>query len=264
MTWNPQQYHRFATLRARPADDLVARLPPDLAPRRVIDLGCGGGRLTRQLARRWPEAEVIGVDGSAAMLAEARAGAPGITWVEADLARWQPPGPAELIIANAALHWLGQHEILFPTLMTRLAPGGVLAVQMPRNDGAPSHTLVRQTVAEGPWAEALAGIMPEARVAPPEAYLGWLGPVSADLDLWECHYYQRLEGPDAVLEWLKGTTLVPLLARLQDQPAWLEQFLGELGSRLRQAYPPQADGRTVFPFRRLFLIARAGQRRTSG
>ena len=70
-TWDPAQYEGFAEHRARPFHDLVGRVRAE-APRVVVDLGCGPGTLTRTLAERWPDAEVIGLDDSPAMLERAR------------------------------------------------------------------------------------------------------------------------------------------------------------------------------------------------
>src|SRR5262245_42625243 len=139
MPWDPTQYLKFADQRLRPALDLLNRI--DLAdPAEVYDLGAGAGNVTRHLRARWPHAHVTGVDNSEAMLAKA-AEAPGIDWQRADLATWRPPRPADLLYSNAALQHLGEHERLFPALLALLAPGGVLAAQMPVDHAAPSATL---------------------------------------------------------------------------------------------------------------------------
>ena len=139
MAWDPTQYLKFADHRLRPAIDLLNRI--DVAePGEVVDLGAGAGNVTRLIKMRWPTARVTGVDTSPEMLAKAAAAAPEITWVLADLGRWRPERPVDVIYSNAALHWLEGHDTLFPALLSSLAPGGVLAVQMPRNFSAPSHT----------------------------------------------------------------------------------------------------------------------------
>jgi trans-aconitate methyltransferase len=152
--WDPAKYLEFAGPRLRPALDLLARVPLG-APATVYDLGCGAGNVTRLLAERWPAAAVTGVDGSPAMLRTAREAAPAVTWEEADLGTWHPTRPADLLFSNAALHWLDDHARLFPRLIGDLAPGGVLAVQMPRNHGAPSHTEMVAAAEAGPWRERL-------------------------------------------------------------------------------------------------------------
>ncbi len=251
MPWNPTQYLRFAEPRRRPALDLLARIP-DLEPRTVVDLGCGTGALAGLLAERWPDAAVLGIDRSAEMLARARDDHPGIVWQEADLATWQPEAPVDVIYSNAALHWVGDHGVLLPRLMAALAPGGVLAVQMPRNFDAPSHTLIRELLAEPRWA----GRVPArpAAVLDPADYHNLLTPHAAEVDLWETTYLHALTGAAPVLEWVRGTALVPVAEALSG--AEFDAFTAEYRRRLALAYPPRPDGVTLFPFRRLFLVAR--------
>lgn len=251
-SWDPGQYLKFADHRLRPALDLMARIPP-VAARTVYDLGCGPGTITRLLAERWPDARVTGVDASAEMLARARALAPGIDFVAADLARWAPPAPAELLFSNAALQWLDGHETLFPRLLSCVAPGGVLAVQMPRNFAAPSHRLLDETVQAGPWRDRLAGLRRAVPVAPPAAYHRLLAPHAASLDIWEAEYLHRLEGADPVVEWTKGTALRPFLDALDAETC--AAFLADYSRRVGAVYPPEPDGATLFPFRRLFIVA---------
>jgi trans-aconitate 2-methyltransferase len=250
--WDPRQYLRFAGHRLRPAIDLLDRI--DLSgPETVFDLGCGAGNVTVLLRERWPAAAITGVDGSADMLAKARETAPAIDWVETDMAGWAPDAPVDLIYSNAALHWLGGHDTLFPRLIEGLAPGGVLAVQMPRNFGAPSHTAMADAARAGPWRATLEPLLKPSPVAEPAFYYDVVAPHVAALDIWESEYLQVLDGDDPVAEWTKGTWLRPLLDAL-DEPD-RAGFEAEYRARVRQAYPRRADGKTLFPFRRLFLVA---------
>lgn len=250
--WDPRQYLRFSGHRLRPAVDLLNRI--DLAePKRIVDLGCGAGNVTVLLRDRWPSAALTGVDGSADMLAQARAAAADVKWIEADMARWTPAAPPDLIYSNAALHWLGDHEALFPRLVDMLAPGGVLAVQMPRNFGAPSHTAMADAARSGPWRDRLEPLLRPPPVSEPDVYYGLLAPLAATIDIWETDYLQVLEGDDPVAEWTKGTWLRPLLDALEEPDR--SGFELVYRERVRAAYPRRADGRTLFPFRRLFVIA---------
>jgi trans-aconitate 2-methyltransferase len=250
--WDPGQYLEFADHRLRPALDLLARVPL-AAPAVVYDLGCGAGNVTRLLAERWPGAAVTGVDGSAAMLTRARALRAPVEWIEADLRTWQVPRPADLIFSNAALHWLDDHATLFPRLTAALAPGGVLAVQMPRNHGAPSHTEMVAAAGAGPWRARLTPVLRARPVAAPDAYYDMLAPHVARLDVWETEYLHVLDGDSPVVEWTRGSALKPLLDALEE--ADRSAFLAEYARRIARAYPRRPDGRTVFPFRRLFLVA---------
>ena len=256
MPWDPAQYLKFAGHRLRPALDLLNRI--DLsAPRFVYDLGAGAGNVTRLLRARWPDAHITGVDDSAEMLAKAAAESPDITWQQADLGAWRPSRPADLIYSNAALHWLPDHPRLFPALFDALAPGGVLAVQIPRNFSAPSHTSISEAAMSGPWRAKLEPLLRPAPVHEPDIYYGLLAAQAKSLDMWETEYVQALEGKDPIKEWVKGTWLRPLLDAL-DGPE-RDDFEAAYARLVARAYPPRADGRTLFPFRRLFMIAeRAG------
>ena len=214
------------------------------------------GNVTQLLAARWPQASITGVDDSAAMLEKAAATVAGVTWVQQGLASWRAHKPADLIFSNAALHWLPDHEQLFPALIAQLAPSGVLAVQMPRNFHAPSHTLIADTVRGGPWRARLEALLVPSPVAEPAFYYRVLNPLVARLDIWETEYLQLLRGADPVKEWTKGTWLKQFLDAL-DEPQRTE-FENDYAARLRQAYPALEDGTTLFPFRRLFLVAIRG------
>jgi trans-aconitate 2-methyltransferase len=189
------------------------------------------------------------------MLAKARALGDEVRWIEGDIARWSPEQPLDLIFSNAALQWLEGHEALFPRLLRALAPGGWLAVQMPRNFAAPSHRLMRETAAEAPWGERLRGLLRSEPVLPPAGYYELLAPLASELDLWETDYLHVLEGETPVLDWVKGTGLRPLLDALGNAQE-REAFTTRYQARLAGAYPRRSDGKTLFPFRRLFLIAK--------
>lgn len=249
--WDPGQYARYGGERLRPAMDLLARVPLE-APGRVVDLGCGTGTATRWLQARWPQAHVVGVDQSAAMLGKARAEVPGVEWVEADIARWRSSVAVDLVYSNAALHWLPDHAEVLARWMDMLLPGGVLAVQVPDNFAAPSHTLVADTILAGSWRARLEPLLRPLPVHSIDAYHGMLAPRAASLDLWETQYLHLLEGPDPVKEWVKGTWLKPFLDALEG--AERDSFEAAYADRVRRAYPPTPGGVTLFPFKRLFMV----------
>jgi trans-aconitate 2-methyltransferase len=251
MPWNPDQYLKFAQPRLRPALDLIARIELD-QPRHIYDLGCGTGNVTRLLAERWPDAEVTGVDDSAEMLAKAAEGSSRIRWVQQSLATWQPDAPPDVIFSNAALHWLPNHAQLFPALVDTLAPAGVLAVQMPRNFLAPSHTLVYETARAGSWRATLEPMIAPPPVAEPQVYYSILESRADSLDIWETEYLHVLEGKDAVKEWTKGTWLKRFLDALEEPER--SEFEADYARRVGAAYPMLANGKTLLPFRRLFIV----------
>jgi trans-aconitate 2-methyltransferase len=251
--WDPAQYELFAGPRLRPAIDLLGRIPPG-ERRHIVDLGCGGGQVTTLLAALYPEATIVGVDNSPAMLATAATAVPTARFVEAEFEHFEPEAPPDLVVSNAALHWVEGHTDLMLAWARRLTPGGVLAVQMPRNHAAPSHRAIQDTAADGPWAERVQSVRGIRAVATAADYAKALLPQVATVDTWETEYLHILTGPDAVFEWTRGTALLPYLAALGDEA---DGFAEAYRQRLRAAYPPLPDGRTLFPFRRVFVVAQA-------
>lgn len=250
--WNPSQYLRFGNERLQPVIDLIGRIPLE-SPQVIYDLGCGTGSGTVILKERWPGARVTGVDSSESMLERTTSLEADISWQHSDLATWEPSAPADLLFSNAVFHWLDDHRGLFPRLMAKLAPGGILAVQMPLNWGAPTHRLIAETVRGGPWQERLEPHLREFPVLEGQEYYDLLSGQARTIDMWETTYYHILEGQDPVVEWTKGSILRPLLDLLEETEAGT--FLEMYRSRIGLAYPQQADGKTVLPFRRLFFMA---------
>ena len=250
-TWEPQTYLRYADLRFRAGLDLMARIPAN-AYRVIYDLGCGTGHLTKILAERFPEATVTGVDSSPEMLAEAQREFPGIRWQQADIRAWSPDQIPDLIFTNAALHWVPDHERLLPRLVGMLREGGVLAMQVPRHFESPSHLELKAMVLGSPWRDRLEPLL-LATIPPPEAYWRWLLPHARNVDIWESIYLQVLDGPDPVVNFMKGTALRPFLSALPESDG--TEFVAEFATRMARAYPPESSGQTLFPFRRLFLVA---------
>lgn len=254
--WDANQYNKFAAERARPFADLLAQVergPDDT--RNIVDLGCGPGTLTRQLAERWPAAHVVGVDSSPDMLAKARPLAiPGrLEFVQTDFAGWSPDQPVDFIFSNAALHWIDDHEALLRRLAEWLAPGGTLAVQMPNRFDGPIQRTIDEAAADPRWAAQLEGVgLHKGSVQPVEWYARQLEDLGFAVNAWETTYVHVLSGEDPVLEWFRGSGLRPLLARLGD--ADREQFSGQLAARFRGLYPPR-NGTTLFPMPRLFFVA---------
>ena len=252
MTWDPTVYMAFGNERTRPALELVARVPVD-RPRLVVDLGCGTGNSTAALAQRWPEARLIGVDSSPAMLAKARASSVAAQWIQADIGAWTSPEPVSVIYSNATFQWVDDHQPIFVRLLNSVEEGGALAVQMPRNFDAPSHVLLRETAAHGPWAGVTARLARPHPVCEPYEYYDLLAAHARRVDIWETEYLQVLEGEDAVFNWVSGTALVPYHDALAG--ALREDFMAAYRARLSQAYPRGADGSTLFPFKRIFILA---------
>lgn len=251
MTWNPDTYLQFAGPRTRPAAELLARVPVE-SPARVVDLGCGPGNSTALLAARWPEARLEGLDSSEEMLAQARASGVTADWVLADLAQWRPGAVYDVVYSNATLQWLPDHDALLPRLMGFVSQSGVLAFQVPVNLEAPSHALMREVASDPRWKAKLAGVR-EIHGSTAQGTYEILKPHAALLDIWTTEYLQVLDGEDAVYRWVSATGLRPFVQALEGQEQ--ASFIATYKARLNQAYPRRADGTTLFPFQRLFVVA---------
>ena len=143
--WDSAQYGTFLDWRTRPSRDLLQRV--DLASaRRIIDLGCGPGNSTALCVERWPAASIIGLDSSQEMIKLARALQPGPQFEVGDIGDWvrqanHPGERVDLIFSCAALQWVDDHADVFPRLIRKLAPDGVLAVHMPAYDAIPNRVM---------------------------------------------------------------------------------------------------------------------------
>lgn len=252
--WSPERYARFADLRLRPARDLVAQVQ-GLPVGDVIDLGCGNGPVAETLAAAFPARALIGVDASPAMLAKARETGRYADMIEADIATWAPERPPAMIFSNAALHWLPDHAALLPRLAGFLAPGGTLAVQMPRQTAAPSHRFLRDIAAAlHPDRFDFAHWVPPVQLA--EGYWRMLAPLG-EVTAWETDYVQRLDpSPDGhpVRRFTEATVMRPFVDKLS--PPEAAAFVAAYEEALGVAYPLMADGAALFPFRRCFFTLR--------
>jgi trans-aconitate 2-methyltransferase len=252
-SWDAQLYLRFSKERTQAAIDLAARI--QLAgPRRIVDLGCGPGNSTSVLRARWSQAEITGLDQSAEMLAEARHAFPGQAWLQADIGAWTADQPYDLVYSNAAIQWVRGHARLMPHLLEQVAPGGALAVQIPAHSGSPLHLRMRQIALDERWRERMGGAINSIVEEPPAYYYDLLAPLCSRLELWETEYIHVLDSVAAILEFIRGTGLRPYLEALGNEPD-RELYMSLLADTVAHDYPQQADGKVLFPFRRLFFIA---------
>jgi trans-aconitate 2-methyltransferase len=252
MSWSAAQYLKFEDERTRPVFDLIARAPAE-GVSRAADIGCGPGNSTEVLRARYPEARIVGIDSSPDMIAAARKRMADVAFEVADIARWDGQG-FDVILANAVIQWIPDHEALLPALTAKLSPGGTLAVQTPDNLDEPSHRLMRDVAAQGPWAAKLAGA---TRARAPRRGADWyfrlLRRHAGKVEIWRTTYFHALAGPRAIVEWVKGTGLRPFIDPL-DAPE-REAYLAAYEAEIAKAYPAEADGAVLLPFPRLFFVA---------
>jgi trans-aconitate 2-methyltransferase len=259
-TWNSEQYLKFGDERTRPCRDLAARIAvPDA--RRVIDLGCGPGNSTEVLAARWPDATITGLDSSEAMLDAARKSQPEGEWLKDDIVEWASDGGGpryDVVFANASLQWIPDHAANFPRLLARVAPAGAFAAQLPGNHDGPTHQLMRDIAASSSWRRWFPnGKVREWHSSNLAHYHDVLAPHSARLDIWETTYLHIFSAVEDIVEWYKGSGMRPYLEAI-DSETERERFIAEYLVAIRPLYRPQSNGRVLFPFRRLFMIAYRG------
>jgi trans-aconitate 2-methyltransferase len=267
--WSATQYLKFGNERTRAVYDLLSQARQHVRTEtpRIYDLGCGPGNSTSALLAAFPSAKATGMDSSPDMLSKATAALPAAEFVQGDLATFEAPG-ADVLFSNAVFHWLRTPQRI-PTLVRLfqgLAPGGVLAIQVPDNYHAPSHRLMRETASApgAAWssffADANIGELSDAQrpdldpIEAPGAFYDALVPFAQNVNIWRTEYYHVLADAGAIVEWVKGTGLQPYLHRIGDEDA-KKAFLGEYERRLVEAYPELKDGKLLLGYPRLFVVA---------
>jgi trans-aconitate 2-methyltransferase len=252
--WSATQYLIFEDERTRPSRDLIAQIPLAHAAC-VVDLGCGPGNSTELLFDRYPSAEVIGIDSSPDMLRQARKRLPDCAFIEADLAAWKPTARTDVLFASGSLQWVPNHLAVLRRLLEGLPSGGMLAVQMPDNANEPALRLMQEVAGRAPWAgkPALRGIVQEALPSPGD-YYDLLRPICSELDIWHTVYNHVMDGPEAIVEWFKGSVLRPYFLAL-DGPKMEREFLFDYTEEVKRAYDTRFDGTMLLQFPRLFIVA---------
>ena len=248
--WSPAKYLKFEDERTRAARDLLAQVPLTTA-RKVVDVGCGPGNSTEQLAWRFPGADILGIDTSPAMLEEARRRLPKLRFELADANVWSPEPDTDLVFANATYQWLPRHIERLALALQALKPGAVVAVQMPDNLAEPTHQLMKDVAADGPWATRLKDAARDP-LPSPRTYYDALRPHGARVDIWRTVYNHRLSDAASIVEFVRSTGLKPFLDPLSE--AEREQFLASYTARIATRYPPTVDGSVLLSFPRLFFV----------
>ncbi|MBY5825879.1 trans-aconitate 2-methyltransferase [Rhizobium leguminosarum] len=251
--WSPAQYLKFEDHRTRPAVDLLGRVPgADVVS--AVDIGCGPGNSTELLTTRFPGARVLGMDSSDRMIEAARQRLPAAEFGIGDIESWEPQTPQQLLFANAVLQWVPDHRRLFPRLISFLADGGSLAVQMPDNLNEPTHACMRQAACDARWQERLAAADSERTAIEKAAtYYEILKPHCRHVDIWRTTYFHPLRGLEGIVEWFKSTGLLPYLSRLDEHER--ESYLAIYRGLLAEHYVEAPDGTVLLPFPRLFIVA---------
>ncbi|WP_445179476.1 methyltransferase domain-containing protein [Pseudomonas sp. McL0111] len=257
--WDAKAYQQFSRLRQQPVNELLDRVDLD-NPKRIYDLGCGTGIATQLLAKRWPRAQLRGIDSSAQMLDEARCLPIKASWTQCDLIDWRPEQPADLLLAAAVLHFIDGHQQLLPSLLGHLNPGGCLAAHMPDWRDAPWYRLMLDALNEdGVGGRPLGTAQLRQRMAARpllslEDYYRLLAPLTESLDIWETEQLQVVDGKSPVYDWVKVSALRPVMQALDS--AEQARFIYHYLMRVHAHYPQEGNGHTLFPFKRIFIVAK--------
>jgi trans-aconitate 2-methyltransferase len=249
MPWSPEHYHQFQNERFAPFNDLLA-LVKIRERLRVVDLGCGTGELTRKLADKLPGSEVVGIDSSPEMLEQAREQSrDGLSFEPGSIETVE--GAWDLIFSHAAIHWIDDHRLLIPRLLSLLKPDGQLVVQIPSNHGHATHTLIMEIAAEEPFRTALGGWNRKSPVLSISEYAELLHQHGGiEITVFEKVYPSLLDNSDALAQWTAGSTLVPYFERLPDNLH--EPFMERYRESLAALYPSSP---VFYPFRRTLFAA---------
>lgn len=253
--WDPDNYLRFEDHRTRPAAELAAHVRVT-APETVIDLGCGPGNSTQVLRQRWPDAYILGLDSSPGMISSARENHPGQRWEIGDIGTWSSDQPYDVVFSNAALQWVPDHSRLVPHLFRQVRPGGALAFQIPSRTYCHAQLLIDEVADDASWAPRMQAARSALTIEDPAVYYDLLAPAARTVDMWETVYYQVMDSPAAIVEWISCTGLRPYLEAL-DSDHERQEFIAALLDRVESSYPLQQDGKVLFPFRRTSVIAYA-------
>lgn len=255
--WNAKIYLKFSELRTKPSQDLLEAIHHDFQPHTVYDLGCGTGNSTILLKMRWPNAKVVGIDSSLAMLKEARNSYSNIDFVNGNIERFTPTEKIDCLFANASLQWLDNHNLLIPKLLTNINSGGILAIQMPNNFHMPSHQAIIQILQnKSTWQPYLKklryGILSEPLYQPNYYYDLLTQHKVSSLQLWETKYFQEMENHQEIFDWVKGTSLNPILSMMNSENQ--REFKNEYIKAITPKYKLQVNKKILFPFKRIFII----------
>lgn len=252
--WDPYQYLQFKRERTQPSIDLVARIQMD-DPKTIIDIGCGPGNSTQILSRRWPLADVLGLDKSEKMIQKARHDYPHQKWIVGDASTLETRQTYDIVFSNAAIHWIPRHEILLQRLFQKVNENGILAVQVPVNQESPLYKAILRVSKGSKWSAFTAGREATITYHTADYYYEQLSLYTKEITIWETIYYHIMNSHQELIDWYKSTAMKPYLDSLPTDESRTE-FEKEILNECIAAYPPQRNGKILYPFRRLFFTAR--------
>jgi len=253
--WKPNLYLTFGKERTQPAIDLMMRVEHQ-NPARIVDIGCGPGNSTSVLKARWPSSEIIGVDNSQAMIEQAKETYESMTWICADASNdLSELGKFDIVFSNAAIQWIPNHEALLSNLFNLLNKNGAMAIQVPNTSNMPIHIDLKNLTASDKWNKQFNFLSNTYSCHTEYFYYDILCGLTEHIDMWVTDYCHVMDSHHDLVKWYSSTGLRPYLGCLKDENLQNE-FLGEYEELLNQSYPVQKNGKILFPFTRIFFIAK--------
>jgi trans-aconitate 2-methyltransferase len=252
--WNPDLYLKFDKERTQPTVDLVSRIDFD-NPGKIIDIGCGPGNSTQILVQRWPDSVITGVDNSPAMIEKARNDYPELDWRILDAGKDAIEEKYDLIFSNATIQWIPNHADLLKRFYKLLSDKGQIAIQLPLFFDMPIGKAIERIAEDNRWSSKARVVRELFTIYNYSFYYDNLSELYHSIDIWVSDYVHILDSPLSILEMIRGAGLRPYLDRLEtdnDKNDFEETVLKEIV----KDYPLQKDGKVLFPFKRLFFIAK--------
>lgn len=250
--WNAEIYNRYGKERIQPSIDLVGRIR-EMKFQRILDVGCGTGMSTSPLVLAWENAEIIGIDLSKEMLEKAREILPTVTFIQRDCSKpLFDVGTFDLIFSNAFIQWLPNQEEFIENAFSMLNENGIFAAQIPLFEEMPANQCIIK--AEEIFAGKFKDIEKDKYVLHSASEYYDMAAKSTDkIEMWITDYCHEMDNHGKILEFLRGAALRPYIDRLNEEEQKL--FMDEVLKNLKIEYHYQANGKILFPFKRLFLVA---------
>ena len=252
--WNPELYLKFDKERTQPSLDLVSRINFE-NPKRIIDVGCGPGNSTQILSKRWHDAIITGVDNSPAMIEKARRDFPNQQWKILDASKDEIEGKYDIIFSNAAIQWIPDHFNLFKKFHKILSNKGLFAVQIPLFFNMPIGKSIARIAKDHRWSFKTEEVIKLFTIHNSSTYYNYLSELFTSVEMWETDYMHIMDSHFSILEMMRSTGLKPYLNKLESD-ALQKKFEDEVYKNIKNDYPLQKNGKVLFPFKRLFFIAK--------
>lgn len=256
--WNAEDYQQNSTAQQQWARELIAKLALT-GSENLLDLGCGDGKVTAEIADRLPHGTVIGIDNSDAMIALASqqypaSRYPNLTFERMDARELAFENQFDVVFSNAVLHWIKDHHPVIEGLFKSLKPGGKILLQMGAKGGVSEYLSVLDQILLLPeWNRYFRHF---------EFPYGFMGVEEYEVMLLAMGFQsQRVEliAKDAVHQnrekfkgWIR-TTWLPYTERVPEGKR--EQFIELIVTRYLEKAPLDAEGRVHVPMVRLEVEA---------